>query len=126
MSSYNQLGGGHLVASGGADNLGATFTSKVVAIESASGVGFEVKVDNTVLGSKDAAGTYSFEISNSMINWIPLVLSSGATTVAVAAATDNTDFLDLGEINARYIRFSYTRSGGNGVCDVYCYVRRVR
>lgn len=120
----NQFGAGYIVQSGGADNLSADLTSKIVNIEGSEGVGVEIKLDNTVLGTKTAAGNIEIQVSNSGVNWTAVELSSGLTYIAASAGVDVSAFCDLNGLNAKFLRIFYDRTSGNGVLDVWTYVRR--
>ena len=121
----NTWGGGHLVDSGGADNLSATFTSQTITLDANDGLSLEVMIDQTVEGTKTAVGTISVEMSNSGINWIAVPISGANTTIAVTSGTDLKVLLSLTTV-ARFARFLFTRTSGNAICDVYTYVNRTR
>ncbi len=119
------FGGGHLIDSDTTDNMGADVTSNWVPIEGSHGVGLEVKVDNTSTASTGtAAGTIAVQVSNSTSNWTALEFSDGTTSLTVSSGTDVTKALDLVDLNWRFLRVFYDRTSGDGILDVYAYVRR--
>lgn len=122
MPSASSFGYGHIVASGGSQNLSASFQTKPIAIGGAQGIGVEIHVENS--SPNDAVGTWAVQISNSGENWTSVDLSGGGSTVALASGTDLDEFLDLTDLNAAFGRIVYTRTSGNGIADVYVHVRR--
>lgn len=113
----NRWGHGHVIDSNDTANMGSSITSRVVPIDACIGVGVEVNVAD----ASSLSGTFEVEISNSNVNWVPITLSGGGSSLTLTS--DGTSFEDL-VVNARFIRAKWTASAGDGKLDVYIYVKR--
>ena len=118
---------GHIKDSVGSDNMGASFTTTPVSISQFAGFSVEISVDNTGTASTGtAAGTFEIQISNSNVDYYSLHLpDSSTTTEAVSSATDLLVMFDFPDVSARWVRVKYTRTSGDGICDVYLHRRKV-
>ena len=67
-------------------------------------------------------------LSSGAGNWVPVELSTGATTVAVAAGTNTEAFYDLSDIGAKFMKVSFTdtnsgASAADNLLTVYAHVK---
>lgn len=115
MSSYpSELKTGGIVLNQGATTV--SVNSDIINIERAKTVGVDLFINNNTDGGNDFVGTVEVEVCNDLTgdtpNWVPITLSSGSTTVAIAATTNNNDFFDLKDVSAKYMQLSISRTSG--------------
>ena len=68
--------------------------------------------------SNTHVGTLAVQISNDLVNWVAVTLSTGASTVAVEVNTAVNAFIDIIDTGAQYMRMVYVNTSGDGVLTI--------